>query len=1307
MTQGLPPDVTLPRMRPGDLVGDRYRLRGLAGAGGMGDVFEALDELTAERVAVKVLRADHDGQRERMEREARILAELDHPGVVRHLAHARTPSGQPYLVMEWLEGEDLGTRLDRGPLAVEEAVLVGQQVARAMAAAHARGIVHRDLKPGNVFLVEGGFERIKLLDFGVAQLHEWPELTLPGTAVGTLGYMAPEQIRNDVVLGPQADVFALGCILFECLAGTPAFSGEQPLAVLAHILFQEVPRLASLRADVPSSLSELIERMLAKDPEHRPAEGAAVVAALASIAAGETGVPPGWETEAPGRVSLTERERRLLSVVLLEPAPGPTPAAPGAIPDRLRAAAEAQGGRLEMLPDGSVVVGVQAALVATDQAAQAARCALALRAVVPGRAIAVATGRVDGKAVSGEAVDRAVRTLRERLLFLSVAPTRREAEPVGLDEFTAGLLDARFDVREGDAGLELYGEREVPLASRLLMGKRTRYVGRDRELAMLEGMLSECVRDATAQAALVTAPPGMGKSRLLRELLGALGERNEIRLWRGRADPLRSGSAFGLLRQALSSACGILAGEPLEVRRAKLQARVARHVPAGDQVRVAGFLGELLGTTLPDGGSPALRAARHEARIMSEQMRLAWEDFLRAETAAGPVLLVLEDLQWGDLPTVRFVESALRNLAGCPWMVLALARPEVHELFPRVWEAGGCQEIRLRALSARDGMRLVRQVLGDDVAPELVARLVEQADGNPLYLEELIRAFAEGRGESLPGSLVAMVHARLGGLADEHRRVLRAASVFGEVFWAGGVTALLGSALGDAGTAVILDVLVERELLVRRPSSRWSGEAELAFRHTLLREAAYALLTEADRTLGHKLAGEWLEAHGEVPMVLAQHYDRGGELALAGTFYLQAGERALQAGDIDGAIARAEQALACGVPEAMRVTPLSILAEGYAWRNDPRQGARFAEEVLSRAPPGSVPWARAALARLGLAASRGEVEPVRATMALAVGAELAPNAVGEIAGTLDFGCIVLAAWGHYAEIRAILARLHAIVAPVAAVEPVARGWMHGAHMHVEALMNEDPWAGLQHADLARASFLEANHRQGAQLALVKRGMNLWLLGALAEAEQALREALSGRDEAFGSSSSLHLFCLVGTLADAGALAVASESATRMVELWRPGGLPGDEGRSRAALAEALYRVGDLAPAEREALAAVELLRFLPQEQAAARARLSTILLAAGRPAEALALASEAWAWCDGSGSFGFRGGMVMLARVEALQAVATSDRGAALSALSAARARLSAQSARIGAADLRESFLHRVPENARILALCRERLGEP
>ncbi|WP_248913977.1 serine/threonine-protein kinase [Polyangium aurulentum] len=792
------------------MVDDRFVLEHPAGIGGMGEIFRATDQRSGEPVALKVLLHGHAPERIRFEREAQVLAELHHPAIVRYVAHGVTRSGEPYLVMEWLDGEDLARRLQRSRLSIGESLTFGVRTAQALGAAHAHGIIHRDLKPSNLFLVRGQTEQVKVLDFGIARLGDRTQLTQTGTALGTPGYMAPEQARGERMLTSQVDVFALGCVLFECLTGSPAFAGDHIMAVLAKILFAESPRLHERLPEVPSDLDALVARMLAKKPEERPRDGAVVAAALAALggAPSETRKEP----EPSVSLSLTGGERQTLSVVLLgreRSLDGPTPSSSEmparislvsrgrsrdvatkqaldvALPlaaQELRRTVAAYGGQLEVLADGSVIATITGARVATDQAALAARCALALRTLSPGRPMALATGQgeVGGKLPVGDAIDRAASMLSARARAL---PQAGELAPIAIDEVTGGLLDGRFDVREGDHELELHAEHELAGCTRTLLGRPTTCVGRERELSALEGVFSECVDESVAHAVLITAPAGIGKSRLAHEFTRMVRQWGRpVEIWSCRGDPLRAGSAFGLLGQVLRNACDIRDGELLAVRQDKLRERVARHVPAADRRRVTEFLGEVVGASLPDAESAPLRAARQDAQLMAEQLRRAWEDFMKAETSAQPVLLVLEDLHWGDMLTVRFVDLALRSLSGRPFMVLGLARPEVHELFPRLWKERDVQEVRLRGLTRKASERLVRQVLGDEVSSDTLESLVKQADGHAFYLEELIRAVAERKGEVLPQTIIAMVQARLKGLESEARRVLRAASIYGEAF---------------------------------------------------------------------------------------------------------------------------------------------------------------------------------------------------------------------------------------------------------------------------------------------------------------------------------------------------------------------------------------------------------------------------------------------------------------------------------------------------------------------------------------------
>jgi serine/threonine protein kinase len=276
---------------PSYAVAGRFELGEEAGAGGMGTVYRARDRETGADVALKVLR--HDGiYADRFEREAELLARLDHPAIVRYVTHGTTEEGDRYLVMEWLDGISLGERLGMAPPpSLRDAVVVGREVAGALATAHAAGIIHRDLKPSNLMLVDGRFARLKVLDFGIARPVAAPGdsapevLTHTGQLIGTPGYMAPEQARGDKNVDARADLFALGCVLFRLVAQRPAFEGDDVLSLLGKLATEVPPRVSEIVDGVPSELDELIARMLSKAAADRPASAAEVEATLATLLA--------------------------------------------------------------------------------------------------------------------------------------------------------------------------------------------------------------------------------------------------------------------------------------------------------------------------------------------------------------------------------------------------------------------------------------------------------------------------------------------------------------------------------------------------------------------------------------------------------------------------------------------------------------------------------------------------------------------------------------------------------------------------------------------------------------------------------------------------------------------------------------------------------------------------------------------------------------------------------------------------------------------------------------------------------------
>ena len=370
---------------------------------------------------------------------------------------------------------------------------------------------------------------------------------------------------------------------------------------------------------------------------------------------------------------------------------------------------------------------------------------------------------------------------------------------------------------------------------------------------------------------------------------------------------------------------------------------------------------------------------------MGDAVRVAWEDWLAAECEAQPLVIILEDLQWGDAATVRLVDSTLRTLRDAPLMVVAFARPEVFDQLPSLWSEREVQVIKLGPLSRRASEQLIRAALGPEVNPVVAAKLVDRAQGNPFYLEELIRAVAGRRVDELPDSVLGTVEARLDVEGSEAKRVLRAASVFGDRFSRDAVASLLGGDRQRAEVTAWLDALATRELIARVDAPSHSGDEQYAFRHGLLRQAAYAMLTGDDRSLGHKLAGEWLQRTGHTDAVaIAEHFRMGGDLAHAIGWFRRAAEQALDANDLEAAVARAECGVSCGADGEDLGHLRLVQAEAEVWRGAADVAEARGTEALSLLTPGSSAWFRALTRAATGAGKLGEYDRVEQRVATAL-----------------------------------------------------------------------------------------------------------------------------------------------------------------------------------------------------------------------------------------------------------------------------------------------------------------------------------
>ncbi|HJL01941.1 MAG TPA: protein kinase [Polyangiaceae bacterium LLY-WYZ-15_(1-7)] len=1269
----------MPEGLRGRLLGGRFRVEERVGAGGMGVVHRARDERADQLVALKRL---HRGvSRARFEREVEAIARLAHPRVVAYVAHGVDEEGHPWIATEWLEGVTLEDALRERRLAPRDALPLGRGVAEALAHAHARRVVHRDLKPANLFLPGGDPAAVRVLDFGVARLEDAVRLTEAGATVGTPGYMAPEQARGDDRVGPAADLYGLGCVLWECLLGRPPFGGSHAIAVLAKVLLEELPSIADRAPGLPPALAALVNALLAKDPARRPASADEVAARLAAIDAGALQEVPADLAESTE--ALTTDERRLVAVVLLRaPTPGPEDATLPAPRDdddpALEAVARRHGARVERLADGSAVLHVSGSGVATDLAAAAARCALALAERWPERALALATGRREGTRglPVGGALDRAA----------SLIDAPREAG-VPMDEVSASLVEARFVVTPG-APPRLRAERHRPTTIRPVAGRSTPCVGRERELAWLRDAVTETHRRRRPSAALVVGPAGLGKSRLAHELARALRDEGIRCVWAA-AHPLGADVPFGLaaalLRASLEGE-----GDDEESALAHLPRWLEAHAPGAP----AAFGRGLRALLRPDEAAP-------DPTRRGDLVRHAFHGWVDAELARGPRVWILDDLHWADAPSVELLGHALRG-ADRALSVVGLARPALADRFPRLW-AGRASTLALPELDPAAAAALIDAVLGE-VDPARREELVDQAAGHPFLLEELLRAEARGQPrDTPPDSVLAMVQARLEGLPEDARRALRAASVLGPTLEREAIAALLGSAVGQGQVDGWLDLLVDAEILDRLPARAFGEPPRHRFRHALLREAAYGTLTEPDRRAGHRRAARWLaEGPAPEPAIVAEHYRRGGRDGSAASWYARAAERALGANELGPCERWAELAVTLGAEGEARGRALLCRAEASIWRGDHRSGERHASAALGHLPPGDPLAHRGAallfqgLGRCGegarLESAVGRLRDRGTTRPGAEGPDPRWSASGQIA--LAQGARELFRLGRYEAGRAILDAL-----PREAPSAEARGWRALA-LAMQALAADEPGRARDRQREARDAFAEAEDLRMACSLEGEVGFASALLGDLEAAREGLESC--GAQAAVLGLAHVETWArgqLAQVLVERGEHERAARLAAEAADAFARQGDARLEGATRAYAVRAQLGRGDVEAALREARRAALLLAPFPPLAPLGHAALARAELAAGDPGAARAAAEEAMRRLEEVGQL--EEGEAEVRLVFGLALEAAGDAEAARETFAVGAERVRAQAARIQDPALRALFLERVPAHAELLARAR------
>ncbi len=898
---------------PGQVVA-HYRILDRIAVGGMGVVCSAVDLRLERTVALKFLRphlgTDPQAKR-RLMAEAQLVAALDHPNICTVLEIGQTDGGQMFIAMPLCGGSNVNARLADGPLPVRDAVEIALQAARGLAKAHEHGIVHRDVKPANLMFTNNGI--VKVVDFGIAKLAGG-QRTAPGVARGTIAYMSPEQLRGEQV-DARTDVWSLGVVLYEMLAGSRPFRGSAR-ALPNSILHEDPIPLHEMRTDVSRVLSDVISGALAKSPDQRVGSMHELIAMLEHLEERD------WAVDV-----LPEGERRQATVVAaaVEPyaalverlRPEEAEDAIARITELAAACATRHGGTLHACTGERVVLLFGAPSAHEDDARRAARAALELQAGIAalGQTLAprlacalnVRTGIATGMLVIRPAVHSGTRIAGEPIRLATALSERAPVGEIWASAECARLVEP-FVQTEVVPAIRLHDDAP-PLALRRIIGETdvrsrldaavkaglTPFTGREAELELL-GTALAAARAGQGQVVTVIGDAGLGKSRMLLEFRKLLAF-EQVTVLHGRCESYGATSAYLPFIEVLR---GVLHPLPTDAPLEDAIAARVRAVSEELQELVPLFLHLL---AVPTGGKEL------PSHLQGEPFRLAMRDALAALVTSGarhrPTVLLLEDWHWVD-DASHAVLARLAELAPThPLLVVVTSRPERRTS----WSGLGAQTaITLPPLQPSASLDILRSVLhATDVPEPLAEALHERSGGNPFFLEEMAQTLVEegalsvhegavrmaGAVEALdlPDTVQGVIRARLDRLDRHAREVACVAAVVGRDF----SRALLERTAGDAhrlDTALHTlqrSGLVQQTAIVPTPAYR--------FKHVLTQEVAYATLLEHQRAELHGRVGAAIE-HLDPQRLdeqferLAHHYSRAGNWPRAVAYGLRSADRA-------------------------------------------------------------------------------------------------------------------------------------------------------------------------------------------------------------------------------------------------------------------------------------------------------------------------------------------------------------------------------------------------------------------------------
>lgn len=1010
-----------------------YEIIEEVGKGGMATVYRAYQPAVDRNVAIKVIHRNilNDSTAlARFQREARLIARLEHAHIL-PVYDFDSSHDPPYIVMRYLDSGTLKDAMRGRELPANEVAYIFRQIAGALDYAHRNGVIHRDIKPSNIMVDREG--NVFVTDFGIARMvHNSPEgmrdkdlviTTTANTIIGTPQYMAPET-AGDEPIDHRIDVYALGVMLFEILSGELPYRGGTSIEIIYNHLHAPIPSICTRRPDLPLAMEDVMKKALAKKPDTRFQSTLELAeAVLRTLNTPQASIPvklksavdetqqmrrlassgtTGGERDTDSKSTPSEQNRMVTTmyiqaaefVQLIGEVQG-AEAARWAIYDLwqlVETTVANRAGRVFSATEDTLLAVWGAEAAQEDDAERAIRAALDIHAEVrrllahllaENESVPLNIGLHTGTALFSSA-EGSEYGASGTAISLANRLAQHAHGKILISHDTFRTVRGVFDV-ERDLPIKMRGHKEDfltylvkaarPLAFRTntrgVEGVETRLVGRNIELGHLQKVFNFMITHQTALVVTIISEAGLGKSRLLYEFDEWIDLHPDAVVWYfpARATQATTHRPYALLRDMLSFRFEILDNDNPAAVQAKMEAGIAELMGASNE-EMAHVVGQLVGFDFS--GSVHVKSGITDSRQLTSRARNYFKQLIVSASRQDPVVMVLEDIHWADELSLDLLNELVTEHRQMALMMICLARPSLdkhHATWGRRQDFHS--RIVLQPLDKGNSRQLAYEILQkvENVPASLLDFLVERSEGNPFYMEELVKMLIDDRvilktetewtveGSRLenlivPPTLAGLLQARLDSLLYTEQVVLQRATIFGRIFFDSLIEALNGADEHQLDNVPeLLNRLAAREFIYKRETSSFAGSTEYVFAQTMMRDLIYQNLLKRHQRAYHNGAAEWLaqasgERREEFYPLIAEHFEKGGFPEKAARFLMQAGQKSLSLGVYREAQTFYQQSITLLPDNAARAEALSRLGEACYYLGDHATARQYLQEAF-------------------------------------------------------------------------------------------------------------------------------------------------------------------------------------------------------------------------------------------------------------------------------------------------------------------------------------------------------------------------